>query len=436
MLARWRTLWADVRDSLWFVPGACTLLAFALAFIVIEIDRRVVVDSELIQSWIFAGGIEGARGVLSAIAGGLITVTGVVFSVTIVALQLASTQFTPRVLRNFTADRGNQVVLGVFIATFTYTLLVLRTIRSGDADEDPFIPRLGITVAVALVLVSIGFLIYFIDHLARSIQISIILHRVAVRTLKDVYRLFPEQIGQADEIIREDPRKPGQASSYVLASEAGYLQAVDATGLFQLGSRKHVIIAMEPHIGEFVLPGDPLASVVPPESADDEVADGIRTAFVLGAERTPDQDLEFGLIEIADITVKALSPGINDPTTALSCIDRLAEVLLVLGNRDPPRKERTAEGRVHYIGRYTSFERAVDIAFDPIRHFGGHIPAISKKLVETLVRLYPLVPASRRPALARQLNAVLHAARRRIEDSADLAGIEQAAKRLLEKNND
>lgn len=434
MLARWRTLWADVRDSLWFVPGVLTVLAFGLAFVVIEIDRRAALDSALFRTWIFTGGVEGARGVLTAIAGGLITVTGVVFSVTIVALQLASSQFTPRVLRNFTADRGNQTVLGVFIATFTYTLLVLRTIRSGDEGEAAFIPRLGVAVAVALVLVSIGFLIYFINHSARSIQISLILDRVAERTLENVYRLFPEHIGHADEAVPDDPRRPDRSSVHVAADAAGYLQAVDGTSLFRLGGRKNVIIAMEPHIGEFLLPGQPLASVAPPNDADDEVVDGIHTAFVLGPERTPDQDLEFGIIEISDIAVKALSPSINDPTTAFRCIDRLSEILLVLGTRDPPRNERTDEGRVHYIGRHTEFERAVGLAFDQIRHFGAGNPAVAKKLVETLIRMEPLVPARRRPPLTEQRKAVLQDAGTQVENPADLASIERAAERMQVQN--
>ncbi|HEU0302351.1 MAG TPA: DUF2254 family protein [Longimicrobium sp.] len=199
MLARLRLAWTKVRDSLWFLPCVMTLAGAVLAIAITQAARRGAFDVEVLRSWVFGGGVDGARGVLEAIAGGLITVTGVVFSVTIVALQLASTQFTPRVLRNFTADRGNQLVLGVFIGTFTYTLLVLRTVRSADDGESPFVPRVAVTLAVVLVLVAIGFLIFYINHSARSIQVAAILGRVARRTIGDVRRLFPEQIGYADE---------------------------------------------------------------------------------------------------------------------------------------------------------------------------------------------------------------------------------------------
>jgi uncharacterized membrane protein len=430
MLARLQILWAKVRDSLWFLPGVLTLVAAALAFWITLAERQGMFSSVVASSWIFGGGVEGARGVLSAIAGGLITVTGVVFSVTIVALQLASSQFTPRVLRNFTADRGNQLVLGVFIATFTYTLLVLRTVRSGGENGEPFVPRLAVTLAVVLVLTSIGFLIFFINHLARSIQVASILDRVARRTLQDVFRLFPEHIGRADEAYPPDPRRSGDSAT-VPAAGSGYLQAVDSRALFRLGERKRVVIGMEPHMGEFVLPGEALAAVSPSEAVDEEVVETIRTAFVLGPERTPEQDVEFGIIEISDIAIKALSPSINDPTTAFRCIDRLGEILLALGTRNPPRAERTRDGQVHYLARYTSFERAVGLAFDQIRHFGASNPAIAKKLLQVIAQLLELVPSERRGPLAGQAEAVLRAARKAIESPPDLAAVEEAAGRLL-----
>jgi uncharacterized membrane protein len=430
MLARLWMYWTRVRDSLWFLPGVLTMLAALLAFAVTEAERAGMFAGALADSWIFQGGVEGARGVLNAIAGGLITVTGVVFSVTIVALQLASSQFTPRVLRNFTADRGNQLVLAVFIATFTYTLLVLRTVRSAVDGQEEFVPRLAVTLAVAFVLVSIGFLIYFIDHSARSIQVSSILERVTRRTLGDVGRLFPEQIGREDDADPPDPRRGDEDSAPVAAAESGYLQGVDGRTLFRLGSRRRLTIGMQPYIGDFVLPGQPLAHVSPPEVVDDEVVRAIRTACVLGPERTPEQDVEFGIMEISDIAIKALSPGINDPTTAFRCIDRLAEILVSIGTRRPPRDQRTEEGRVHYVARHTTFERAAGLAFDQIRHFGASNPAIVKKLLETLTRMEALVPPGGRAPLRAQADALLRSAGESIETSGDRAAVARADARL------
>jgi uncharacterized membrane protein len=415
MLARLRLVWTKVRDSLWFLPCVMTLAGAVLAVMLTQAEQRGAFDVEMLRSWVFSGGVDGARGVLEAIAGGLITVTGVVFSVTIVALQLASTQFTPRILRNFTADRGNQLVLGVFIGTFTYTLLVLRTVRSADDGESPFVPRVAVTLAVVLVLVAIGFLIFYINHSARSIQVAAILDRVARRTIGDVRRLFPEQIGHADEAAAPDPRPVDQPSVTVAAESAGYLQAVDGQSLFRLGKGRRLVIAMEPHIGDFVLPGQALASISPPGEVDEQVFRQICKAFLLGPERTPEQDVEFGIVEISDIAIKALSPGINDPTTAFRCIDRLSEVLLEMGTRAPPRPWRTEEGKVHYLARHPTFERAVGLAFDQIRHFGASNPGIVRKLLEVFTRLESLVPPSRRDVLHAQATAVLQDARAQIE---------------------
>lgn len=430
MVVRLRLVWTRVRDGLWFLPGAFTLVAAVLAAALTGAEQSGAFDVEVLRSWVFGGGVEGARGVLQAIAGGLITVTGVVFSVTIVALQLASSQFTPRVLRNFTSDRGNQLVLAVFIGTFTYTLLVLRTVRSASDGEDPFVPRVAVTLAVVLVLVAIGFLIFFINHSARSIQVSAILDRVARRTLGDVRRAFPEQIGQG-EAAPPDPRPDGGDAATVAASSAGYLQAVDGAALFRLGKGRRLTIVMEPFLGDFVLPGEPLATVRPAGEVDDQVRAQIRKAFLLGPERTPEQDLEFGLVEISDIALKSLSPGINDPTTAFRCIDRLAEVLLELGTRAPPKPWRTEEGQVHYLARHATFERAVGLSLDQIRHFGASNPAIARKLLDTLERLAGQVAPAHRALLVNEARAVLEDARARIESARDRAAVEASARRLL-----
>ncbi|HEV2149262.1 MAG TPA: DUF2254 domain-containing protein [Longimicrobiaceae bacterium] len=427
MLARLTMVWVKVRDSLWFLPGVLTLAAAGIAVALTEAERGGDLLPELGPSWIFAGRAEGARGVLSAIAGGLITVTGVVFSVTIVALQLASSQFTPRVLRNFTADRANQLVLGVFIGTFAYTILVLRTIYGGADGEEGFVPRVAVTGAVLLVMVSIGCLIFFISHAARSIQVSAILDRVAMETLRDVQRLFPDQVGHADEVEVPDPRPPEHDSAPVTAAESGYLQAVDSAALFQLGERGGRVIAMVPQMGDFVVAGEALASVAPPEAVDDELVAGVRTAFVLGPERTPEQDVEFGIIEISDIAVKALSPGINDPTTAMHCIDRLGEILLAFGARRPPRARRTEHGVVHFIARYTTFERALGLAFDQIAHFGASNPAIPKRLLNVLGKLEALLPERHHGTVRAQVDAVLRLSRGALDDPAHAAAVERAA---------
>ncbi len=399
MSARLWMIWTATRDSLWFIPAVMTFCTAALAVALVEAERSGRVSVGDVNHWLWGGGAEGAQQMLSTIASGLITVTGVVFSVTTVALQLASSQFTPRVLRNFTSDRSNQVVLGVFISTFTYTLLVLRVVRSSAPDQPPFVPRLAILISLVMVLISIGFLIYYINHAARSMQIAYILQQVTRRSIEQVEQVFPHTLGRPSEHDLTEFPFPETQGVAVYPRHAGYLQAVDEHSLFHLGQRKNQLIRMERWIGEFVLPSQPLATVWSPQDIDEAMLQSIRESFVLGHERTPEQDIEFGIIEIADIALKALSPAINDPTTAQNCIDRLAEILSLLASRDPLHPTRTQQGRIHFQALYTDFGRAVDLAFRQIRHAGADHPVIREKLLSTVELLIAAVPDSRKPPL-------------------------------------
>ena len=414
-------LWRQVRDSLWFLPGTLTILGAGLALLLTEIERRGFALEGTVGAWVFGGGAEGARGVLAAIASSLITVTGVVFSVTIVALQLASSQYTPRLLRDFTADRGNQLVLGVFIGTFTYTLLVLRTVREAD-EGDAFIPGISVTLAIILAILNIGVLIFFIDHSARSIQVSTILARVTNRTLVDIEERFPADVAKAAELPPAPP--PAHPAWVVEADRSGYLQDVDARALFDTGAAGRHVITMEAEIGSFVLKGEPLARIrgdVPAKSTIDDV----RGAFVVGSQRTPGHDVEFGTIEISDIAVKALSPGINDPTTALHCIDRLAELLVFLGSREEPHPIRSETGVVHFIARHRSFDEIARRAFEPIREFGGGQGMIVCGLLRALQRIRSAVPLDRRAAIDEIAASIVETGRQRIEHSGDRRRIEE-----------
>ncbi|MFP4623025.1 MAG: DUF2254 domain-containing protein [Gemmatimonadota bacterium] len=445
-LDRITAVWNRIRDSLWFVPAALALAAVALAIGSIQIDASGVLSTSPVGIWLFSGTASGARGVLTSIASGFITVTGVVFSVTIVALQLASTQFTPRILRNFTADRVNQVVLGVFIATFTYALLVLRVVRGesggsipADIDgvaqaargPDAFVPQLSVTVALVLALVGIGFLIYFIDHIARSVQASVIIDRVTGDALSTVERRFQERIGRASE----EPARaviPSREGTVVRSARSGYVQGVDEDALMRLLDRDAATIRMEPAVGDFVLPGSPLATVWPAEVVSEGLEGTVREALILGYERTPHLDLELGVIELSDIAVKALSPGINDPTTAILCVDRIVEVLLAAGCHEPPGRVRRADGSGGtLVLPLTTFQALVDTALDEIRHYGVENPRFALTLIQRLGELGALLPDYRRPPVARHVAALLRTAGQVIRDPADRRRVEAAGARSL-----
>jgi uncharacterized membrane protein len=422
-------LWVNIRDSLWFVPGVMTLAAIILAETMIRIDEGVIGDARVDIYWIFGAGSDGAREVLSTIAGGIITVTGVVFSVTIIALQLASSQFSPRVLRNFMADRVNQTVLGAFIGTFVYSLWVLKEVQASGDDTSGFIPSLSVTVAMGLVLVSLGYLIFFIDHLARTMQASTIIDRATRETRNHIEELFPEPVGLPAQERNVSPSLPSTEPGIIASEKAGYLRSLDDDALFRVAKKGQLAFRMEIHIGGFVLPGAHLVSVWPPDAVDDEnLVASVRSSFVLAYERSIEQDVEFGVIQVMDIAVKALSPSVNDPTTALICIDRLAEILVVLGNRDMPDAMRTDDsGKVLFVARRTPFEHVVNLAFDEIRRYGGGKAAVAIHLLKTLKSAVDLVPADRREPFIRQAAQLLGTARRQIDGSADLAQVEDAA---------
>lgn len=427
MRARLAARWYDVQDSLWFIPALMTAGAIVLALAMVRLDREVLANPRPETDWLFGAGASGARAVLSAIAGTMITVTGVIFSITVVALQLASSQFTPRVLRTFMGDRGNQLVLGVFIATFTYALLVLRTVR--EAPEEgaaPFIPSAAVTVGMLLALVSIGFLIYYINHAANSIRAEVVIDRAAGDVLGLIDEHFPSDVGYPPDPPRWDPV---DAPTVVRANTGGYLQSINADALFGLDDAGVEAVRVDAPVGSYVLPGEQVAAVWASGPVDDDLQRRVLGALILGPERTLHADLELGIRQVADIAVRALSPGINDPTTAMNCIDRLAELLSTVGRREVPPGVRVQEGhRTRVIISPVTFERLVVVAFDQIRHFGGGDATVARHLVFTLGRIAGILPAERQGPLVEQARLAVASARTQIEVPADLAQVERAAR--------
>ena len=375
-------------------------LAYALlAIVLLLVDRRLGLDRRFADSdaWVFGGGADGTRGVLLAIAGTMITVISVVFSLTIVVLQIASAQFTPRVLRLFTGDRGTQVVLGVFLGTFAYALIVLRAIRGpGDNGGDAFVPVTATATAIVLAIVSIGFMVYSISHIARAIQVAVIIERV----MADTIDLIDEEEAAAGggAAPARGWREPTGPPAVIATRQAGYLQAIDAAALREAAARAGLTLRTEPVVGAFVLPGAALASAWPAAAVDPEVDTAVRAAFVLGPERTRQQDAELGVRQLADIAIKALSPAVNDPTTATICLDRLAQILLRAQDWSNGELLPGANGSLVRL-RTPTFARLADIAFTQIRRYGSAAPVLAEHLAATLGSLVVRVPAPAQAAL-------------------------------------
>ena len=426
MRARLRSLQRDLLDSLWFTPTVIALAYAALALGLLRADQVLGLDTQGRDAWA-VGGADGARGVLFAIAGTTLSVLGVVFSLTIVVLQIASAQFTPRVMRNLTGDRGTQVVLGVFLGTFTYALLVLRAVRSPGEDGGGagFVPVTAVAVAIVLALVSIAFMIYTINHVARSVQVAVIIKRVTHDTLE----LLDEPLaGEIDEHHSPDrdgwstPQEPGE----IIAAEGdGYLEAIDAGTLLAVAETRGLVVRTEPLIGSFLLAGAPLAMVWPAGVVDADLAEMLRPAFVLGPERTRQQDVELGIRQLADIATRALSPAINDPTTATLCIDRLGQLLVRAASRDEFEIVSGKNGRV--LLRGPSFRRLTDVAFTQIRHYGAGDALVATHLMTTLGEVATRVPDAQQVPLREQAAALLVEASQSLLVAADRDRVEAAA---------
>ncbi len=388
-MTRFAGIWDTLRTSFWFLPAVTSTVAAALAIALILLDRAMADSMVRGLAWLYLGGADGARSLLSTLAGAVITVVGVAFSVTVVSLQLASSQFGPRILRTFIRDRGNQVVLGTLVATFVYCLVVLRSVRGEDAVQGGFVPHVAVTGAVALGVVSIAALIYFVHHLSVSIQADRVIAAVAHDLEGAIETLYPEQIGDGEQhVTARVPAVPAgleQRAHTVEGRASGYLQMVDAERIVDLARQRDLVIRVEPPPGAFLIPGAPLASVWPAERGDDDLDAAVRRCFVLNDQRTLVQDLGFGVHQLVEIAVRALSPSVNDPFTALACLDRLAAALASIATRRSPSPyRRDADGRLRVIARPLTMDELTHVAFDPILRHGSRNAAILAKMLEVI----------------------------------------------------
>jgi uncharacterized membrane protein len=403
--------WENVRTSYWFVPGLMAAGAVVLSLAAVWIDGLLPPEALKGIVGVYAGGPEGARAVLSTIAGSTITVAGVLFSITVVTLSLASSQFGPRLLRNFMADTTNQVVLGAFVGTFLYCLLVLRTVRGPQGE--PRVPDIAVTLGVVLAVLNLGMLIYFIHHVSVSIQAMTVVYGVRNDLNRSIRHLFPEKIGEGE--AEPTPPRPETLPPFeeegrsVLARSSRYVQGIEGETLLGLATDKDLVIRLEHRPGDFVVEGAVLARAWPADRADDETVGDINKAFVLGSERTATQDVEYSIGQLVEIAVRALSPGINDPFTAIACLDRLGEGLAQVVQRVLPSPYRyDKEGRLRILAPVLSFAGIADSAFDAIRQYGRDSVAVTLRLLEMIATVAEYVSRPEdREVLRRHLEAIV-----------------------------
>ena len=374
-----------VASRLWPIPAAALVVGVALGVMLPELDRAV--DEQLpptVAGWVFSGGVDAARAVLTTISGSLITATSLTFSLTVVALQLASSQASPRLLRMFAADPVVHWTLATFLGTFAYSLVVLRTVS--DDGGAVSVPRISVTVAVLLTLVSVLVLTLFLGHLARILRVETMLRDVHAESSRTIELLAGDRRDGRDEPATAPADRPERD---VAAPRSGFLTAIDRGRLLALAEERDLVVRERLAVGSSVVAGTPIASWWSSEASSavgtraevDAIDARIRESVSISYERTPRQDIGYGVRQMADIATKALSPGVNDPTTAVHALGHLAAVLADLAELPPqPATIVGATGRDRLVPCRTHFAALVETALQQPRRYGAGDPDVVARL--------------------------------------------------------
>ncbi len=426
------SVWEGVNSTFWFLPGSILTGAVLLCVGTLWLDRRLHGGLSGLPL-LLSGGPDAARTILSTVVGSMITVVATVFSLTIVALQLASARYSPRLLRNFTENRGIQFVLGAYIGTFAYALLTLRAVRR-SSDGGAYVPHISASVAAVLAFGCVGLLVYLIHHVASVIQASSILQEAHRRTIQSMSHL--RDLGTSRRGTSAAAWEEPQEDPFVIrASRSGYVQHVNleavADALSVSGRRVLAELPFGP--GSFVSAGMPLARVWAPCGLEEGSVEELHLSFYFGRERSFRQDFAFGIRQLVDVGLRGISPAVNDPTTTMQALDRIEAILVALGSKELPEPVRLMErdgGSVMLKVGFYGFDDVVGLAFDELRRscFAGEQVSVLERLVEVARRTMEAngLPQRRR-ALWREVYAVARVAPGSLSDPADAAGLLERA---------
>jgi uncharacterized membrane protein len=419
-----------LRSSLWTLPAAAVVGGLALGSLLSQVELPEEFPGAGLT---FGGGADGARELLTAISSAMITVTGTVFSITVVVLQLASSQYSPRLLRNFLRHRGTQLTLSMFLGTFAYALAVLRVIRAAeDPGREEVVPSLAVSIAVLLVLASVGALVFFIHHITQAIRIESLVRDVARDTLDVIDRVYPDEVSV--EVPGPLLPDPPDTATVVTAPRSGHVQAFDSSRLLRVAEEHDLVLRIDVAAGDYVVEGTTIAFAwtvagAQPNLADDELRRLIAGGMHIGNERTMQQDASFGIRQLTDIAVKAMSTGLNDPSTAMQVLGPLSSVLVRLAHRRLLHELRTdEEDRVRVGIPRLSFHAHLALAVDPVLHYAGHEPFVMRRLCGLLDDLAGAAPTEgRRAAVRDTIDRVIEHVERRIDDDVHVQRIRAAA---------
>ncbi len=370
--------WVAVWQRFWTLPSAIAAVSLGLGLGLPYVDQAL--GGEHAPAWLFQGGVDGARSLLSSIVGAMISVTGLVFSITIVTLQLASSQFSPRVLGAFLDSRIVQVTLGVFTGSFLYALAVLRAVRGG---ETIVVPHLSVTASLLYVLAAVGMFLAFIHHITESIRVTTVMREVRENAVATVRRLTAD-VEPAERTASWSPRPGTPRTEIRFDDRVGYVRVIDGGGLARLGRDHDLVVQLDVAPGDFLAPGQPIGSAWGHQAVPDEVLAAVVGALEVGDERSSFHDIAFGLRQLLDIAERALSPGVNDPTTALQAINEMWVVLRCMAQCPDPSPYLVEDGEVRAVYRAQKYADMLTSVVDELRAYGWDAPRVPVRVRELL----------------------------------------------------
>jgi uncharacterized membrane protein len=417
--ADWRR--EQLRTNLWLVPVIETVAVVVLFALTYTVDRAAYDGLIRLPSWVLSGTSDVARVLLATVAASIITVVGIVFSITIVALTLASTQFGPRMLRNFVRDPGTQLCLGTFVASFCYAMITLVSVGGGPHGD--FVPHLSITMTLVLTLFDVAVLIYFLNHIASMIQLPVVIANIAAGLKVEIAALDRGNsfgVGAARGPTHEELLAHlADSGASIRTPRSGYLQVIRHDILVKIAAEADAVVQLPNRPGHFMVAGQVIAWVWPPEAAG-SVAERLALGHVTGAYRTLPQDISFGFDQLVEIALRALSPAVNDTFTGMTCVDWIADCLCLISTWRPQRIRRDEEGNIRVIAYQPDFERLVERTFDTIRQAAVGMPAIMIRQLEALAKIIEQTPdRTYQTPLIRQAEAIQRSNLATVPDPSD-----------------
>lgn len=401
MIGRIRGAVPRVRSSMWFTPGLIVALLVVLAEGISILERHL--DTGNLLSSDITLGASGSRGLLTAVGSSVLTVAATMFAITMSVIATASSTYGPRLVRNFMTDQGNQRVLGLFVGTFVYCLLVLRHIGSPPDGGPEFVPQIAVYGGIALALLCVGGLIYFLHHIAESIQVATLTHRVRIELEEVAERLY----GDTTRRIRASAESLTDDDVLVRAEQTGYVTAVDVQALIEALRKRDGVLELLAAPGTYVHVGEPLARL---RGDEEQLAEPIRRHVHIGDVRTPEQDVDFAIQQVVEVAVRAVSPSMNDPYTASNAVSALTSGLCTaLASPSPPPGWLDEDDRVRLVWAPPSGRFLVDAVFEDVRTYAAGNPRVARQVLDLARRLLAVTDADTSARLQTQLDQLIAA---------------------------